>query len=330
MALSNEQKKDLESKINKGLTPICPICKSKLIVSPVQEGDDGSKGREYECSRDKLKEGKTCDLEPGFAYIQGWKRIPLALNKNIINGILTSIGSITLAGLVSFSTGAIEWGNSEESTPPDIDTTQNKPQPETTITNTNTEKFTRNIDSLKTEIANKDALYKDLIEYRLALGLFLSGYNNEDLKNSDDSRKFLIESLENRDARSDKEKILVLERLRYLNIGSKKFDDWKNLKELIDTYKPNSWPNENQNMAILYYNLGMTAPAESSPSARQYRQESLKYYFQFKNSLIESQTKEVFGMLKLIYSQDVSESDADFLERTFKNYSNPTKIWLAS
>ena len=86
MALSNEQKKDLESKINKGLTPICPICKSKLIVSPVQEGDDGSKGREYECSRDKLKEGKTCDLEPGFAYIQGWKRIPLALNKNIING----------------------------------------------------------------------------------------------------------------------------------------------------------------------------------------------------------------------------------------------------
>ena len=70
--------------------------------------------------------------------------------------------------------------------------------------------------------------------------------------------------------------------------------------------------------------------AESSPSARQYRQESLKYYFQFKNSLIESQTKEVLGMLKLIYSQDVSESDADFLERTFKNYSNPTKIWLAS
>ncbi|HKO98573.1 MAG TPA: hypothetical protein VJU86_16360 [Pyrinomonadaceae bacterium] len=112
MSVDPNNIKDLESKIIDGTIPRCPLCAKRIVVGKKQAGESGAVGFQYRCS------DPTCKLPPGHAYIP-WQLVLLrALQKRAVQIALAAIGSITITGILGFSTGVIKWKSSGDTVTP--------------------------------------------------------------------------------------------------------------------------------------------------------------------------------------------------------------------
>jgi hypothetical protein len=93
--------RSLELKVSEGLKPNCPVCASALVIGNREEGTSGSVGYQYRCSRSE------CSLRPGFAYQPWYAVLVRALQQKAVQLGIAALGTVTIAGIVAFSSGVI-------------------------------------------------------------------------------------------------------------------------------------------------------------------------------------------------------------------------------
>lgn len=323
MPLSEQQKKELISKILDGIVPPCPICGSSLKVEAPQVGKSGAFSHHYSCTKDKLKEGQTCDLEPGEAYVNWRQNIILKLRNKAIQLFLVGVGSLTIGAVA----GWLAWAKPSEEA-------KNEKQPTVVVNKDNVacelEKEVLNKESqeLKTKLTKSEQELETINEEKWKLGLFLTGYRGRKFNNEAKGRDFINEAFENNEL-DDDAKVEAFKALSVLNMESNKHEYWKTLEKLTLNYGPSSWEGKTYYMAVLYYNLSMKEN-DNRLIPRGYREEALKYYYQLKLSGNSNYNeKSVYALLRLIYRQN-DMTDQEFVNRYFKHYSNPKTNWLYS
>jgi hypothetical protein len=95
--------RDLKRQIIEGLSPLCPFCGGQLAISRKKRTESGGFGYTYKC------ENPQCELKPGIAQASVIRTIRIALSRKTVQIALSSLGSITLAGIIAFSSGLIQW-----------------------------------------------------------------------------------------------------------------------------------------------------------------------------------------------------------------------------
>jgi hypothetical protein len=95
----------VKRQIIEGLTPPCPLCASRLVVSRKKPTESGGFGYSYKCPNPQ------CKLRPGIAQASVIDTIRIALNRKTIQLVLSAIGAVTLTGVIAFSSGLIELSN---------------------------------------------------------------------------------------------------------------------------------------------------------------------------------------------------------------------------